>query len=248
MSRTTMPEHVFRFKQFSVQQKISAHKIGMDALVLGSFAQVAESMNILDIGTGTGVLALMMAQKSDAIIDAVEIDPDSAREASQNFEASPWSYRLHCYAMPLQAFIADDSLHYDTIICNPPYFDAINPNKGNNKQMPETARQNARLNNTLLQNDLLDAVAQLLVSYGVFYTIFPANQLLTWLEKTEQRGLFVSNILKISSFENTEPIRIAAAFGKQITKMHEESFFIYNTDKSWSNDYKQRTASYHIQL
>ncbi len=188
----------FRFKEFELKQAHSAHRFGTDSMVLGAWAEQEEAMNILDIGTGTGVLALMMAQKHpDALVDAVEMDAASAAEAEANFEASPWGYRLTCYPQRFQDFWQGETLHYDLIICNPPYFEPINKVKGNNEQQPEERREQARLQSSLSLEDLMDGVSRLLVKYGRFYIVLPLPEAEKLTAIALEKGLHLAKRLQL---------------------------------------------------
>ena len=114
----------FKFKEFSVNQDQCAMKIGTDAVLLGAWASLeANPFAILDIGAGTGVLGLMLAQRSHAeVIDAIEIDDDAYEQCVDNFELSPWADRLFCYHASLEEFAEEIDDEYDLIICNPPFY------------------------------------------------------------------------------------------------------------------------------
>ncbi len=114
----------FQFKEFTIQQEKTAMKVGTDSILLGSWVALDTENSILDIGTGTGLLALMLAQRSDALtIDAVEINEEAYIEAVTNFENSPWGDRLFCYHASIQEFATEIDEKYDLIVANPPYFD-----------------------------------------------------------------------------------------------------------------------------
>ena len=123
----------FRFKQFSVAHDKCAMKVGTDGVLLGAWSNLENAERILDIGSGTGLLALMAAQRSYAeLIDAIEINEDAFQESVQNFEESPWGDRLFCYHADFESYVeemmgGDD--YYDHIISNPPYFTSQNPSK-----------------------------------------------------------------------------------------------------------------------
>lgn len=121
-----MPNTWFRFKQFTVEQEHAAMKVGTDGVLLGAWASLpAPQSRILDVGTGTGLIALMLAQRSpDVRVDALEIDPASARQAGINFLNSPWKERLNCIQISFQEYAKRTQTSYDQILCNPPFFTA----------------------------------------------------------------------------------------------------------------------------
>ncbi|MDX5321953.1 MAG: methyltransferase [Bacteroidota bacterium] len=203
-------------------------------------------MNILDIGTGTGVLALMLAQRhEEAIIDAVEPDRESAAEAKENFETSPWSYRLTCYPESLQSFIEDETLHYDLIVSNPPYFTPVNTQKGNNHQWPDERRLNARTTADLSFEVLLDSVNRVLVEFGKFYVVLPREQETTFRTLAEEKELWVNYRLEVKHDSHQPSHRVILAFQKTKSKIREEELILYNEQGEWTEQYRQLTNSYH---
>lgn len=162
-----MSNDYFRFKQFVVHQSNAAMKVGTDGCLLGALAEGGE--HILDIGTGTGVVALMMAQRNPAAtVDAVEIDDHAVIDASANFAQSPFAGRLSLHHSSLQAFTADKQ--YDSIVCNPPYYDASLTN-------PDESRTTARHTEALSFTELCNKVFKLLAPYGAFTVILPTESL-----------------------------------------------------------------------
>lgn len=132
----------FRFKLFTVWHDHCAMKVGTDGVLLGAWAQQKHARTILDIGTGSGLIALMLAQRfQEAEITGIDIDPSAAKQASDNFRLSPWSHRMHARCIDLHTFSLEDG-HFDLIVSNPPYFSASlkNPN-----QQRATARHVAQL-------------------------------------------------------------------------------------------------------
>lgn len=122
-----MSKAYFEFKQFKVYHDKCAMKVGTDGLLLGTLTDCSKAAQILDIGAGTGLIALILAQRSDAIIDAIEIDDDASEQAKSNFDFSPWSDRLTCFHSSVFDFTTEKK--YDVIVSNPPYF--INSLKSN---------------------------------------------------------------------------------------------------------------------
>ncbi len=238
----------FRFRQFELKQEKAAHKLGTDSLVLGAWAGREEAMNILDIGTGTGVLALMMAQKHpEALVDALEPDELSAEEADQNFEASPWAYRLTCYRQRLQDFAREETLHYDLIISNPPYFDPIVTDKGNNGQWPQKRRKDARTTEALSFTELLEGVGRLLVSYGSFFVVLPLEQEASFLMLAGEHHFFLAKRLLLSHQYGQNPVRVLLEWKKtETTVTVEETLAIWEKEGVRTKEYLSLTADFHL--
>ncbi|MFM2293328.1 MAG: hypothetical protein RIS29_3141, partial [Bacteroidota bacterium] len=142
-----MANPFFRFKQFTVFHDRCAMKVGIDGVLLGCWTNVADTSMVLDIGTGTGLIALMIAQRTDAHIDAIDIDEGAFEQAMINVQASPWSSRLNVVLSSLQDFVSDKK--YDLIVSNPPYF--INSLKN-----PDEQRTTARHTDSLTHEELID--------------------------------------------------------------------------------------------
>lgn len=154
----------FRFKQFTIEQSQCAMKVGMDGVTLGAWAPVDGARRILDIGTGTGLIALMLAQRAPAAqIDALEIDPAAVAQAQQNVRASPWADRVRVHACALQAWQAAP---YDLIVSNPPFFPPGLPSSS-------LARDQARATLTLTHEDLLQHALRLLAPAGCLALVWP---------------------------------------------------------------------------
>ena len=162
-----MANSFFEFKQFTVHQEDCAFKVTTDACILGAYPEIPEPEKICDIGTGTGILSLMMAQKfSGAIIDAIEIDPLSAKQAGENFKSSPWDNRITVFNDSIQHFARQNKIKYDMVICNPPYFEDHLRSKDHRKNL-------ARHNYKLSLSELAEYVKDLLTDMGYFYAILP---------------------------------------------------------------------------
>lgn len=217
-----------------------------DSMVLGAVAGLEGAMNILDIGTGTGVMALMMAQKHpEALVDAVEIDTDSASEAKENFENSPWSYRLSCYPESFQAFIRDETLHYDLIVTNPPYFEEISTQKGGNKEWPDAKRLTARTFSALSFDALVEGVSRVLVSYGRFYVILPIQAENIFVEKALAKNLFLFYRIKLQHDAGSEIHRLILGFQKTTAEWSENVLVLRDKEGNWTDAYKALTKEFH---
>src|SRR5690554_1635500 len=142
---------MFRFKEFTVKQDQTAMKVGTDAVLLGSWVPIEHRpYSILDIGTGTGLIALMLAQRSFAEqIDGLEIEDNAYEQAVENFEESPWNDRLFCYHASLDEFVEEIDDKYDVIVCNPPFFES-------NNQIKNQARETARFYEVLSFEELIE--------------------------------------------------------------------------------------------
>jgi tRNA1Val (adenine37-N6)-methyltransferase len=177
-----MPNSYFKFKQFTIWQEHCAMKVGTDGVLLGAWTDTKGAGRILDIGTGSGLIALMLAQRSDGIIDAIEIDESAVRQANDNFNASPWKSRINGIHCSFQNF-DKMSVKYNIIVSNPPYFSDCLP-------APDLKRTIARHNAQLSTIDLIDGVVKLLHAEGRFSIILPVNEFEIFKTLAEKGNLF----------------------------------------------------------
>jgi tRNA1Val (adenine37-N6)-methyltransferase len=179
----------FKFKQFTINQDRCAMKIGTDGVLLGAWASIEnQPESVLDIGAGTGILSLMLAQRSTApTIEALEIEEDAYEQCVENFEASDWADRLFCFHAGLDEFVAEIDEPYDLIISNPPFY-SEEVSSGN------TSRDTARQNQSLPFDELLDGVSKLLSSDGLFATIIPFKEEQGFIQLAASFGLFPKGI------------------------------------------------------
>lgn len=200
---------IFRFKEFHVHNDASAMKVGTDSVLLGAAMTLSgNERRLLDIGTGTGVVALLAAQRlsemgADFLVDAVEIDGAAAGEAALNFMESPWKERLRVHHCPVQKFPASDS--YDCIFSNPPYYDSSLENPD-----PEKAR--ARHTGSLSYTDLCRVADSLLTPGGRFCVILPQESRASLFRTAASFGLFPSRIVEIFTSPAKPCRRIIAEF------------------------------------
>ncbi len=208
----------FHFKNFTVAQDRCAMKIGTDGVLLGAWATLENNPNsILDIGTGTGVIALMLAQRSEAeIIDALELDDDAYEQAVSNFEESPWGDRLFCYHAHLYEFATEIDDRYDLIVCNPPFF-------SEDHKTPSNARNQARFEDAMPFELLVASARQLLSDNGFFCVIIPRDRESEFIELASKVELFPNKINRVKGTPESKEKRSLLAFSleKSLPKIDE---------------------------
>ena len=241
----------FRFKQFEVWHDKCAMKVGTDGVLLGAWCPVEEvrgqtsDVRILDVGTGSGVIALMLAQRcSEAQINAIDIDSDAVAQAQDNFARSPWAERLHAHHCALQEISNHKSevscKRYDLIVSNPPYFvDSL--------KNPDQHRQTARHTDTLSYSDLLSCAAELLADDGTLALILPAEAENTILNLAQTAGLFPTRLTRVHSKPGKPMKRVLVAFKKGTGLSCETTdFFIESETSPRSEEYKELTKDFYL--
>lgn len=231
---------VFRFKQFEVKQSDSAMKVGTDSVLLGSLLQAHYPQRILDIGTGTGLLALMMAQRFDeALIDAVEIEEMAFAEATQNAVQSIFSNRIKIVHQSLQEYSHSNRDTYDLIVSNPPYYEVEN-----SFGIEAKSRSHARHTTTLSFDELLEAILKLLSEKGWCWMILPKQEAERVIEKGVALGLTCCHEIHIFPTPSKSFNRIIFC----LTKGHSEniihSFYIKDEHGQYSQSYKEVTLPF----
>jgi tRNA1Val (adenine37-N6)-methyltransferase len=241
-----MKKEVFQFKEFEVMHSKSAMKIGTDAVLLGAWAEVNETVNsILDIGAGTGILSLQLAQRSFAeTIDAVEIDPDAFEECVENFENSPWGDRLYCYHASFSEFYSEIEETYDLIIANPPFYSELP-----NFEVQNTSREKARFQEHLSFEDLLKGVSKMLSSKGSFNVILPFSEQEKFISIAETFQLYPSSILNVRG-QPTSPIkRTLLQFRRNKTKTYlTEELMIEYSRHEYTEEYKDLVKDFYLKM
>ncbi len=199
----------FQFKQFSVEQDRCAMKIGTDGVLLGAWTPIENNpFSILDVGTGTGVIGLMLAQRSNAQqIDALEIDEEAYEQAVDNFENSPWSDRLFCFHAGLDEFVEEPEDEYDLIVSNPPFY--TEDYKSDNEQ-----RDLARFADAMPFEDLIEAADLLLSENGIFSTIIPFKEEARFLAIAKEYELYPFKITHVKGTPTSETKRSLLAFSR----------------------------------
>lgn len=218
-------------------------KIGTDGVLLGAWAGIENNpSSILDIGSGTGLLSLMLAQRSLAEnIEALEIDEDAYEQCVENFETSPWADRLFCYHAGLDEFIEEIEDSYDLIISNPPFY-SEDVSSGN------TSRDNARQNQSLPFNELLEGVSKLLSSNGLFATIIPFKEETTFTELAASSGLFPTRILRVKGNPSTKTKRSLLEFGFNKGEVTKDELTIEIKRHKYTLAYQELTREFYLKM
>ena len=200
----------FKFKKFTINQDQCAMKIGTDGVLLGAWTSIDNSpFSVLDIGAGTGILSLMMAQRSDAqLIEAIEIDADAYEQCADNFENSPWGDRLFCYHASLLEYTEEVDDKYDVIICNPPFY-------SENYKTENTSRDLARFSDAMPFEHLVYAAAKLLSEYGLFSVVIPKKEEQQFIDLASKVNLSPKRILNVRGNPKTEIKRSYIEFSFQ---------------------------------
>jgi tRNA1Val (adenine37-N6)-methyltransferase len=195
-----MKQYRFQFKQFAVSHRHSGMKVGTDSILLGAWCPLnGDERRVLDIGSGCGVLSLMLAQRlPQAQITGVDIDESAWSESQENARQSPWSERLKMEHADIRSFQSGDL--YDVIVSNPPYFDHLVP--------LEIVRMKARHQASMTHDDLLHAVNRMLTRYGTFSIILPFDQHVRFLSIARACGLYPQRMTTVRHRQTTPPKRV----------------------------------------
>ncbi|MEO6523511.1 MAG: methyltransferase [Mucilaginibacter sp.] len=225
---------LFKFKQFEVDQSGCAMKINTDGVLLGALAGGSQPESILDIGTGTGVIAMMMAQRfRDARIDAVEIDTAAAETAGRNFQNSDFSSRLRVYAMGFNAYFQTyPERQYDLIISNPPFYI--------NSLEASTSKKNlAKHTDHNFFEDLIKTAFHRLTNKGALWLVLPVSTSVLVKSLAVKHQLFVEHQINIHSFAHSDAHREIILLNKSQTKPTARRFIIYDAPKVYSEQYQE---------
>ncbi len=230
----------FQFKQFTVQQQKTAMKVGTDGVLLGAWATI-KAGNILDIGTGTGLIALMLAQRNKtALIDAIELEENAFLQAKENVKNCIWKEKISVYHCDIQLF--NPKIKYDLIITNPPFF--VNSTKA-----PNTLRNKARHTDTLSFSTLVDVVKRLLKPDGVFVLILPSLAAQQFVELAEKQYLFLTKqcSIKPNFTKPTKRMMMEFSFRKSVLIFEE---IIIETEKrhNYTQEYISLTQDFYLKF
>lgn len=232
---------MFQFKQFSVDQTGCAMKINTDGVLLGALATADNPATILDIGTGTGVIALMLAQRfTEARVDAVEIDTEAAQTAERNFKGSVFANRLNIYAQGFESYFEQfpDS-KYDLIVSNPPFY--INSLKS-----PGPKKVLAKHTDVDFFEQLIKGISNHLTARGLCWLILPVNIVDVAIALAANKSLYLRQTINIYSYTNSQPHRLIICFGFDKVSPLLGNFIIYTAVGVYSEEYQKLLQPYFI--
>ena len=232
----------FDFKQFSIVQKHTAMKVGTDSVVLGAWVNLTCIQTILDIGTGTGLIALMAAQRnSSAQIDAIEINNMAVEEARYNIARSPWKDRIKIMYGKAQDYARKSTKKYDLIISNPPYFSA-------GTVSPSTKRHQARHDTELPLKELLEVANHLLSPKGALAVVIPAQKKNEFLTIAHEEQLFLSRETSFFSKKGKPVERWLLELKRAPASTVKDELIQYGDNGEWSEDYISLTRNFYLKL
>jgi len=215
-------------------------KIGTDGVLLGAWTEYYQPKNILDVGTGNGLIALMMAQKfSNTLIDAVEIEKEASKEAESNFKASPWGKRLKIYPVALQEF--KPPVKYDIIISNPPFFDEKVPAKGN-------ARQMARQNYQLKPEDIFEFSDKFSSPNGIVNLVYPYSKVNRLISIAEYYNFYPKKITYVKGNPHAAIKRILISFSREKIIPDKSNLVIEILRHHYTNEYIELTKDFYWKM
>ena len=227
-------------------------KIGTDGVLLGSWVSIINKpFAILDIGAGTGIIALQLAQRSNAeMIDALEIDENAFEQCVDNFENSPWGDRLFCYHASLEEFVDEIDDRYDLIISNPPFYSPPLPSASPSKEekIISTSRELARFNDALPFDELIESASQLLSDEGIFAVIIPRKEEESFIKMASEVNLFPNRICRVSGNETSEEKRSMLEFSFDKISIKTESLTIETSRHEYTEDYKNLVKDFYLKM
>jgi len=239
----SLDKEVFKFKQFEIEQTGCAMKVGTDGVLLGSWADTNDCDGILDIGTGTGVIAIMLAQKAkDATVDAIEIDENAASTAKKNMEQSPFQKRLTCHNDSIQNYSKYASKSYDLIVCNPPFFTGGTLSTHQN-------RNDVRHTIKLPNGELLSSTRRLLKADGRFCVILPFLEGLRFKEIAKSYNLHCTKMVEVKPKADKSVERLLLQFEKEPKELQTSELIIQFEERNhYTEDYIALTKDFYLKM
>ena len=232
----------FQFKQFTVKQSNTAMKVGTDGVLLGAWTALNNAKSILDVGTGTGLIALMLAQRSSAeLIDAVELNDAAYEQAVENFEASDWGDRLFCYHSALQEFSDEIEDTYDLIVSNPPFYTSTYKQLDKNRAM-------ARHTESLSYENLIEAVAKLLNKTGSCAFIIPFSEEENFVEIAKKHHLFLNRKTHVKGHETSMVKRSLLQFYFEENTLVSKQLIIEKSRHVYTSDYIRLVQDFYLKM
>lgn len=241
-----MSKESFSFKEFVINQDKTAMKVGTDAVLLGAWCSIKYKVdNILDIGSGTGIISLMLAQRSDAFtIDAVELDTNAYEQSVGNFENSDWADRLFCYHVSFLEFadeIAQEQETYDLIVSNPPFY-------RDSFETEDESRNKARFTTSLSFDHLIDGVSQILSEEGIFAVIIPFKEEANIVKKAVAKGLCLVRCCHVKGTPTSVIKRSLLEFSFKKDNLQQEELIIETARHQYTEEYIHLTKDFYLKM
>jgi len=237
-----MAEPYFQFKKFRVYHSAGGFKVGTDGVLLGAWAPVKDDDSVLDIGTGTGIISLMLAQRAKVSVDLIEINPIAADQAKRNVMCSSFS-DMRVYNEDVAEFV-NRGKQYDFVVCNPPFYSHSQPSK-------DVSIRLAKHTVTLNPSDLFKHASQLLNSDGRFAVIFPQSEYDVFFNSAKAEGFFAREVVNVFPQPDYPLIRLMVCFTKEdIGEPKKTDFLIEKSVKrhDYSDEYKELTKEYFLRF
>lgn len=233
----------FQFKEFQVNQDQCAMKIGTDGVLLGAWTSIdTNPFSILDIGAGTGILSLMLAQRSPAeVIEALEIDDSAYEQCVDNFEQSSWNDRLFCYHASLEEFAEEIEDQYDLIICNPPFYSETYKTENSQRDL-------ARFQDAMPFEHLLESVVALLSENGLFSVVIPFSEEDKFIDLASKSSLFPMRITHVKGTPSSETKRSLIEFSFSKTNLITSELIIETARHNYTEDYISLTKDFYLKM
>ena len=233
----------FQFKEFTVHQDQCAMKVGTDGVLLGAWTSLEHSPeSILDIGAGTGLIALQLAQRSTAeTIDAIELDDSAYEQCVANFEVSPWADRLFCYHAGFDEFVDEMEDKYELIVSNPPFY-------AEDVASGSESRDKARQNSSLPFEELVEGAAKLLDEEGVFAVIVPFKEEFVFVNLAKKEGLFPNRITRVKGNPKTNFKRSLMEFSFHQNEPIIDTLIIEEGRHQYTKEYIELTQAFYLKM
>ena len=229
----------FRFKQFNIEQERCSMKVGTDGVLLGAWFPVHAGCGVLDIGTGTGLIALMAAQRGAGRVTAVEIDREAAEQARQNVTGSPWADSVKVECADIASFVAES--RFDRIVCNPPYFrDSL--------RSPDSGRNTARHNDALSYETLASCAAKLLADDGMLCLVLPYDSVSEFVKCAAVQGLDLCIRTDVVTAPGKEPKRSLVAFKRNSPSLKTSVLEICGSDGNETAGYVELVRDFYLKF
>lgn len=230
---------MFQFKQFIIEQDKAGMKVTTDACIFGAYLPVENKKRIVDIGTGTGLLALMMAQRTDAHIDAVELDEQAFQQAFDNVAKSVFAEQVKVIHSAIQEYTQGHEGVYDLVVSNPPFFN-------NHLKSTKETKNKALHTDTLSFDDLLDAAKTIITNDGTFVVLLPEYETSLLVTIAQKKGWILQKRFIIRHRKDAKILRIITTFGFDESTLLEEDFVIKNQDEAYTEAFARLLGEYYL--